>query len=73
MLHDKVWEKSLRKARYHRGAKAVSTYDIVCIGCLEKRLGRRLTSGDFDFRRLINTADYERSPRLQDRMTPDDE
>jgi hypothetical protein len=27
---------------------------FLCIGCIEERLGRRLTRRDFDLRRLIN-------------------
>lgn len=41
--------------------------DTLCIGCLEKRLGRMLRPKDFDGYD-INTAPIERSPRLQSRI-----
>jgi hypothetical protein len=40
---------------------------MLCIGCLEMRLGRVLTSADFP-RYAINTGYFEQSIRLSDRI-----
>ena len=39
----------------------------LCIGCLEKRIGRRLKRGDFLARHPFNSPDFPASPRLRDR------
>ena len=39
----------------------------LCIGCLEKRIGRRLKRGDFLARHPFNDHKYPASPRLRDR------
>jgi len=40
---------------------------VLCIGCLESRIGRRLTAADFT-QCPLNDRGYERSARLRDRM-----
>jgi len=44
---------------------------VLCIGCIEKRIGRRLTSHDFPTDVPLNwsTVDHTESVRLQNRMT----
>ncbi len=67
LVHDRIWKQSLQRARCH--GEKVSTYDLVCIGCLEKRLGRELTSKDFNWEVPLNYAPvYPRSKRLRNRM-----
>lgn len=56
-VHDAVW-----------AAAGLRTHDaVLCVGCLEERLGRRLTPDDF--RAVpINRLDQHMSDRLLDRM-----
>lgn len=42
--------------------------DLLCIGCLELRLGRRLTPADFDGYEINIINDFPRSPRLKIRI-----
>lgn len=58
-VHDAVWR-----------AGALGADSIVCIGCLESRLGRRLHPGDF-LTAPLNDPDYgNHSPRLRNRLRP---
>jgi hypothetical protein len=65
MVHDHVW--SAAGMKYHSG--------YLCVGCIEQRLGRRLTVEDFQDL-LINDLTYAdqwpafswRTARLQDRL-----
>jgi hypothetical protein len=41
---------------------------VLCIGCLESRIGRRLTAADFTQCPLNGDDGYKRSKRLRDRM-----
>lgn len=41
---------------------------MLCIGCLEKRLGRRLRPGDFTDAHINNPRLYPMSDRLRDRI-----
>ncbi len=66
MVHDDVWE----------AAGMTPNGGCLCIGCLEKRLGRQLRAGDFKdvpLNDLTNTdgerAFSWRTPRLVNRMT----
>lgn len=57
MVHDELWEE------YGVGN------DLLCIGCLEVRLGRTLWSGDFTHF-MINCINIgEKSDRLMDRLS----
>ena len=56
-VRDKLWRK-------HHGGKLV-----LCVGCFEKRLRRRLRHGDFNWEAPANHARIPRSDRLRDRMT----
>lgn len=55
-VHDKVWLSA-----------HPDDYGLLCIGCLETRLGRLLTSEDFP-RYPINTGAFRQSERLKDRI-----
>ena len=56
MVTDKVWRKANPKGR-----------GMLCIGCLELRLGRLLTSHDF-IDAPVNTDLFDQSTRLQMRL-----
>jgi hypothetical protein len=63
-VHDEVW-----------AAAGARPWDILCIGCLERRLGRQLNAADFTGVE-INSLDprcsgyawWHRTPRLTDRL-----
>jgi hypothetical protein len=42
MVHDHVWERA-----WGQISRGMPGDQILCIGCLENRIGRRLTSADF--------------------------
>lgn len=58
MVSNSVWERS-----------GAGKEDDLCVGCLEKRIGRKLTSYDFGGTGSfpVNSL-FEQSPRLRDRM-----
>lgn len=56
MVHDHVWEG---EAKMDKG--------MLCIGCLEVRIGRALTPADF-IDAPVNYIPQRRSARLQDRL-----
>ena len=56
MLYSRVWKKANPKMK-----------GKLCIGCVEKRLGRKLTKTDFTTR-VINTEKTARSARLKNRL-----
>lgn len=56
MVHDHLWEK------------AGMTFGMLCIGCLETRLGRRLNSRDFPRYPVNHGSMFQRSERLKSRL-----
>ena len=55
MVHKELWKSATHKEI------------LLCVGCLEKRIGRRLTPADFtDY--PVNKDNHKRSDRLRDRM-----
>lgn len=58
MLVDSTWYL------IHNSAKG-----MLCVGCIESRLGRRLIPDDFNESYLNRSRSFERSARLLDRMT----
>lgn len=50
-------------------AEVKGAVDMLCIGCLESRLGRQLNLTDFIDCPLNREIDRVRSPRLIDRLT----
>jgi hypothetical protein len=59
IVRDDVWERAWRDRR------RCPLQEILCIGCLEKRIGRTLTKHDFDdFNHPTKGSD-----RLRDRLT----
>lgn len=60
MVHDSIWE-SVVKPKDREG--------MLCVSCLENRLGRRLDPGDFSVCLLNTNHDvFEKSPRLLERL-----
>lgn len=53
----------------HHIWRSIATKGMLCIGCVEKRLGRTLTAPDFMPVPLNFDPDHLRSERLVDRMT----
>lgn len=45
-----------------------SKFGMLCVGCIESRLGRELRAGDFNNSYLNTSRSFERSARLLDRM-----
>jgi hypothetical protein len=69
MVHDRVWcAAGMPKCEVIK--HNASHRDILCIGCLEARLGRRLTPRDF-INASINRPDRWNSPRLNARLIGD--
>jgi hypothetical protein len=67
MVKDDVWERAWRGRRkwYHK----VYGLDILCIGCLEERIGRVLTKDDFTDAPVNNPVKTKVSDRLFNRLT----
>lgn len=66
---DTVWELAWRGRRKSWHGKVPGT-EVLCIGCLETRLGRTLTADDFKPGAPVNDPDKgNMSPRLRDRLT----
>jgi hypothetical protein len=74
MVHDRVWQAAGMPTRPPSGAAGTG---LLCIGCLEHRLGRRLHRRDFTGAPISNTtvkpalryAWSYRSDRLRARLT----
>lgn len=70
MLKDQIWKASVRRVTQVLGAGAASIENLVCIGCLEHRIGRKLYKHDFNwYVPLTCVKSYQRSKRLLDRMS----
>jgi hypothetical protein len=68
MVKDEVWEAAWagRREPWH----ARRGQQILCIGCLEKRLGRTLMACDFTRYPVNNPSKSNISDRLRSRLTP---
>ncbi len=67
MLNQPVWKAAIRRGQ--RLGYAVSSYHLLCIGCVEDCLGRQLVRSDFNWIVPLNFhPDYKRSERLLSRM-----
>jgi hypothetical protein len=58
-VRDNVWAAATAE-------KEVPPYKVLCVGCLERRLGRQLNSSDFTDARVNKFGDH--SDRLKDRL-----
>lgn len=56
MVHNEIWEQ-------------FGCEPLLCVGCLEDRLGRQLWTGDFTHVAVNNINMFEKSDRLFDRLT----
>jgi hypothetical protein len=67
MVCDEVWAQAWadRLKPWH----ALDGQQILCIGCLEKRIGRTLMASDFTDAQVNNPNDETISDRLYDRLT----
>jgi hypothetical protein len=65
MVRDDVWEQ----AWVGRRAAWQKDFEMLCIGCLEARIGRTLTSEDFIHCQINNPALPDISDRFRNRLT----
>jgi hypothetical protein len=67
MVHDNVWEQAWagRRKAWHD----VIGQEILCIGCLEQRIGRTLTADDFPDAPVNDFTDPDISDRFRCRLT----
>jgi hypothetical protein len=66
MVRDEVWRQAWKgrdKAWQHAPGQMV-----LCVGCLEQRLGRKLIATDFAAVPLNDPSEFHMSPRLLDRL-----
>lgn len=63
MVHDAIWTEAGLRQRVHM----TEPHCYLCILCLEARLGRELTPGDFTDH-PVNRRPARRSEILQDRL-----
>ena len=66
MVKAEIWEQAWpgRGKSWH----AVPGHEILCIGCLEQRLGRKLTRTDFTDAPINDPSDRLSSRRLRQRL-----
>jgi hypothetical protein len=70
MVESRVWEQAWvgrRRNPYFADGQFVCIGCILCIGCLEQRIGRTLMSRDFTDAR-VNNPDRSISERMRDRL-----
>ena len=58
-VHDEVWAAATSE-------KDVPPYRVLCVGCLETRIGRQLVASDFTDARVNKLGDH--SDRLKSRL-----
>ncbi len=72
MVRDEVWEQAWvgrRKSwQVHPVYGVVPGQEILCIGCLEKRIGRALVPSDFTDAPVNDPLEHEHSERLMNRL-----
>jgi len=70
MVHKHVWEQAWAGRRKSWHGK-IPGQEILCIGCLEERLGRSLTRQDFTDAPINDPDDCHKSLRLRVRLKRD--
>jgi hypothetical protein len=65
MIHDALWFAA--GMTHHPDGEDAQFKEYLCIGCLEKRLGRELTGVDFTVAPVNNVSEYV-TPRMLDRL-----
>jgi hypothetical protein len=73
LLKNFVWEQAWPKTGQKSSRAKMPMKHFLCVGCLEKRIGRKLTRADFDLRSTHNKPDDPRrqfpmSRRLRSRL-----
>lgn len=68
MVCDAIWQQAWAGRRKSWHGEVPGT-EILCIGCLEQRLGRKLMRCDFTDATVNNPDDPTISERLRDRLT----
>lgn len=69
MLWNRVWEEAYyRKINIPELAKRQMYKGVLCIGCCEKRLGRKITKEDFTPAPINTDPMYTKGRRLKNRM-----
>jgi hypothetical protein len=75
-VNDAVWEEAWRGRHRYSWARCVPGQEVLCIGCLEQRLGRTLCAGDFTDAAVNKTKlcftgglMLRMSERMRDRLT----
>jgi hypothetical protein len=71
MVRDDVWEQAWRGQRKWWHSR-VPGQEILCVGCLEKRLGRTLMACDFDGAPVNDPNKDGISDRMRDRLAAAD-
>jgi hypothetical protein len=66
MVHEHVWEEAWRGRR--KPWHAIEGQEILCIGCLERRLGRTLVAADFTDAPVNDPSKSLMSARLHSRL-----
>jgi hypothetical protein len=67
MVRDEIWEQAWCDRR--RSWQVLPGQEVLCIGCLEKRLGRTLMAGDFTDAQVNDPNNRYISERMRDRLT----
>jgi hypothetical protein len=69
MVRDDLWERVWNGKR--KPHHEISGQEVLCIGCLENRVGRQLCRDDFTDAPVNDPGDFQfhRSARLLDRLT----
>jgi hypothetical protein len=79
LLKNSVWERAWPGTGQKSSCAKMPMKHFLCIGCIEKRIGRRLTRRDFDMRskhnRPLPNRQFPMSQRLRNRLglRPDDQ
>jgi hypothetical protein len=66
MVHDEIWKQAWRGRR--KSWQVLPGQEVLCIGCLEKRLGRTLIAGDFTAASVNDPHKRIMSERMRDRL-----
>jgi hypothetical protein len=69
MVHGRVWEEAWDGRRRKSWQELVEGQEVLCIGCLERRLGRTLVASDFTDAPCNNPSEFPASERKRDRLT----
>jgi len=69
IVNDEVWKQAwVGRPRFYREGGGVNVAEILCIGCLEKRIGRTLCRADFEDVPINDPNEFRLSNRFLDRL-----